>query len=444
MVSSTQHNCSVSMPTPDQPIQTLVMCHVTAMSSDLSSHMFYHGDTFQLNVVAENGGFLDLNDFDAGVPIRHYYRGIPYIGLATYVLDLLSPTHCEVDPIINCGLNQFILEAGVEYTEEDDLLITWGGWLDMPSGLSHYVLDVYLLVYGGGAIMERTHPLVATIEFNDTTSQFLSTPISLPQESPYSLVLSVHDQAGNVQRARRLVLYDVNSTLEVDQSKPLVVTSAVPSTAFIWLNSTTQPLSITGRGHFYNTHMVDRDWLAPVASFYLGNIPTEYDHPLTTGMYPRNGTRNSQGVIQLDYTVIVDSEGGRSFESLTRPTSGWVSTEDIFLDNIVVPVSRTDGMSVRVWFRATDYKTRLQYDSVLVHVDSSPPVVRNLYIEHANVKLSLLGSRHFTDLFGVFDAYDEHSGLYRIEWSLGSNETATDIGSGRVMVGNIDSVSCVM
>ena len=41
-------------------------------------------------------------------------------------------------------------------------------------------------------------------------------------------------------------------------------------------------------------------------------------------------------------------------------------------------IPRVDGDSLRVWVRATDVMGNTKTDSVLVHVDSSPPVIQTL------------------------------------------------------------------
>ena len=54
--------------------------------------------------------------------------------------------------------------------------------------------------------------------------------VSLPREEPhmYALILEVFDHAGNVGYARRLLLYDNSSTVELLPSASLRVTSANP------------------------------------------------------------------------------------------------------------------------------------------------------------------------------------------------------------------------
>ena len=44
------------------------------------------------------------------------------------------------------------------------------------------------------------------------------------------------------------------------------------------------------------------------------------------------------------------------------------------------PVPRSDGDSIRVWVKAHDVMGNTAVDSVLVHVDSSPPVIQDIWM----------------------------------------------------------------
>lgn len=444
VVSATQHECNTTTVSQDAP-KSLAACHVRARGGDIGQHTFLHGDTFTVSATAENGGFLDILNLDSNLAMveRQYYIGMAYVGTSEYTLDLLNPTHCEVDPDRICLINQPILNTESAFSQEEtNFTITWGGWGDMPSGITHYRLEVYLLLEVGGVLMERTHPLVAAYSQPSHSAPSYRQVVALPSDGPYSFLLHIHDTAGNVQRARRLVLYDINSTLETDPAHPLVVTSAVAASQHQWVNNTVLPLTVSGRGHFFNTNLRDSNWLAPVGDFVGGGVLPEYDHPLTTGDYPRNGTRNAQGVITLEYAVVVDTEGGAS---MTRPLVGWTYTDDIFLDDVSVPATRADGLSVRVWFRARDFKDNTLYDSIVVHVDSSPPTAHSLSLQHAGTpQLALLGSRSLTDLTAVFQAYDEHSGLYSIEWTLGTDPGSSNVGQGALPITSANQVGTTL
>ena len=434
---SSRYECASHNLSRDSPL-AVVMCNTAAVLSDISSSVF-HGDHFTVKVTAENGGFLDLLNLDTNSNFREYYSGIAYTGVSGYVVDLLPPVHCSLHHSVICLADQPILDLHTSFLQEiTDLRVTWGGYTDTPSGVEHYELRVYLMLEMGGVLQEHPRDVVAHLLYDHNNAQFYSNTTSLPMDGPYSIILQVHDIAGNIRYVRRLVLYDTNSSLEVDQTHPLAVVNAVPP-SLEWVNTTEGPLTIHGRSHFYNTNLRDSNWLAPVADYMYGEVEPDYDHPLTTGSYPRNGTRNAQGVVGLEYSVETNLDGPAG---VTQPRSGWMPTDDIYIGAVNVEVTRVDGMSVGVWFRATDFKGNTLVDVVVVHVDSSPPVAENIWIEYAGVGgLSLHGSRLFSDLVVYLEASDTHSGLHSIAWALGTTRGGSQNGQGHLQLVQYNEVS---
>ena len=131
-----------------------------------------------------------------------------------------------------------------------------------------------------------------------------------------------------------------------------------------------------------------------------------------------------------------------SNDSIAVPMSFTNAVSDITLDYVQFNISTvTDGDTARIWFKATDFKSQEIYDSVVVHFDSSPPVLRELWLEY-NGKTGLLlhGSDDLTTMIISFEAWDEHSGLWSLEWRIGTRYGDDDIGSGRVPLANFTMV----
>ena len=322
------------------------------------------------------------------------------------MIDLEAPTHCSLVSLISCLTNQSILDLGVGITDSDNVTATWGGWLDIPSGITAYTLEVFEMTETDDVLQESV--MISSEDFNHTGQNVYEFVQVLPNEGPYSFIFQSQDLAGNVRFARRLVLFDANSSLEIDVGAPLQVISAVPESGFQWQNSTTDPLIVSGRGHFFNTNLRTSNFLAPVAN-YTSEIGPEYDHPLNTGRYPRGGTLNALGVTQVFYDIIVDRMGGASEGSLAQPEVFPFSTEDVGIEAVEIATTLQDGDSVRIWFMAIDFNFREMFDSVLVHIDSTPPVVQNLGLEFSGVTdLALHGTGSLLDLNIQFQTYDEH------------------------------------
>ena len=353
-----------------------------------------------------NGGYLDILNLDTNTTARNYYSGTAAVGRASFVIDLEAPTHCSLVGSISCLTNQSILGLGVEITDSDNVTATWGGWLDTPSGITGYTLDVFEMTEIGNVLQESV--MINSEDFNNTGQSVYTFVQSLPNEGPYSFILRSRDVAGNVRFARRLVLFDANSSLEIDDGAPLQVISAVPESGFQWQNSTTDPLIVRGRGHFFNTNLRSSNFLAVVAN-YTPEIGPEYDHPLSTGRYPRSGTLNALGVTEVFYDIVIDRMGGASEESLAQPEVFQFQTEDVGIEAVEIRTALEDGDSVRIWFMARDFNFREVFDSILVHIDSTSPVVQNLGLEFGGVTdLALHGTGSLLDLNIQFQTYDEH------------------------------------
>ena len=389
-----------------------------------------------------SGGYLDVMNLDTRIIQRHYYSGSPTIGQALFVIDLEPPTHCSLVASETCLTNQIILSLGSNAIISSAIVTAvWGGWVDIPAGVVSYEIDIFHLIERDDILYEGDR---VNFMLHQHSGQTTYTHLErLPAEGPYSFVLQTMDQANNTRTSRRLLLYDATSRLAINTSAPLRVISAVPNTGFLWQNSTTDPLVVSGRGHFYNTILQQFNYLAPVANH--STVSPEYDHPLDSGSYPREGIPNALGVTQLRYRVIVDQEGGTSAASTTRPTSFPLQSSDIGIENVEITVNVQDGDSVRIWFQAIDFRIRDQYDSVLVHIDSSPPVTQDLGLEYSGVTgLALHGTESLLDLRIQFRAHDEHSGLSRVEWWIGTESGARDVGFGNVPIENVAEVNIIL
>lgn len=390
------------------------------------------------------GGYLDVLNLDTSTVARHYYRGMPTIGLATFIIDIQGPTHCSLVSSIDCLPGQGILNLGGEIVEEDLITALWGGWIDVPSGITHYEFRVYPLQLSGDMLIEVDMSLnLTTYEHQNIATLYEDTTI-LPSEGPYAFILKTLDLAGNVRLARRLLLFDNTSTVEVDLASPLQFTSAVPETGYQWQNSTNDPLIIRGVGHFYNTNLRTTNYLAPVANSSVGDIDPEFDHPLESGRYPRSGTINAQGIVQVLYNVIVDREGGQSSQSSTQPTDFPYETDDVAIEAVeIVDTDLTDGDSVTVWFQVTDFRFQSSFDSAVVHIDSTPPALQDLWLEwNGDTGLNLHGTDSLLDLTIQFQTFDVHSGIYSVEWSIRTRHG--NVGYGILQVQNVNESSCTV
>lgn len=311
--------------------------------------------------------------------------------------------------------------------------------MDQPSEVASYIMSVYHLETFQDVLLEDLQ--VTSTSYNETGARRYNELTELPAEGPYSFVLQTLDHAGNMRFSRRLVLFDNSSTLTIEPSEPLVVTSAVPQTMYRWQNSTSDPIVVSGQGHFYNSHLRSNAWLAPVGNRF--NVSQDYDHPFAEGEFPREGTPNALGIVRVDYDYIIDQMGEESVQSLMPPDSFRFSSADLAIDAISVDPDLQDGDSVRVWFLVYDYNSEQVNDSVVVHVDSSSPDLRDLSLVRNGISgLALHHTVLLTDLVVEFDALDEHSGVLSIGWEIGTTPGMDDVGRGDVAVERVAMETC--
>ncbi len=320
--------------------------------------------------------------------------------------------------------------------------LIWGGWSDTPSQVTKYKIEVHKLVYDSesGYLNEEVNTQYEKeIESNDQSS-YTDDTNSLPSQGPYSIILFVFDTAGNVQYARRIVVYDEGSELKEDDAIPLVISSGFeePEINSFWHNSTTEPVVVSGKGHFFNENLKTDNWLAPVSE-RVPPVLAEFDDE------DRYGVNNSLGITSLFFQYIIDQEAGQSVAAQTQPSSFPFETDDLALAAVEFSPDVSDGDSVTIWFEARDFKNNDPvYESVLVHIDSSSPVVDNLGLVKSGVSdfLSLYGSKSLLNLDVTFEAQDIHSGLDRIQWTLETDSNFA--GSGDVPVTDYDKVNIVL
>ena len=68
-------------------------------------------------------------------------------------------------------------------------------------------------------------------------------------------------------------------------------------------------------------------------------------------------------------------------------------------ETIKLDIPRVDADSIRIWIRAYDVMNNTKVDSVLVHVDSTPPIVQDVWFTRFG--RTHLAVRHTTELFGI-------------------------------------------
>ncbi|XP_013409734.1 uncharacterized protein LOC106173226 [Lingula anatina] len=338
--------------------------------------------------------------------------------------DSMPPAHCAAGAR-PCSLDPLYIDQRI--TKDFWMSLSFHGWFDPyraspdhASGVEHYEVHIHKVADGGnGTLMVKHESTLKSITTNE------SIVISLPdQPELYSILLTVKDVAGNVKQARRFVLFDNSSVVEVNKNKPITVTSANPETNYLW-QVNHRPVQLNWKGHFHNTHHFHHNLLRPIRK----NIGISGVYDQTTGDIPVTGTLNVHGIINFQYSFqrqLPSQSSIKTFHSVPDFTSQVLTVSE---------VSPRDGESYKFWIKAIDIMNNTFVDNVTVHIDSSEPEISNMWLVRDGHKQLYVHNR--TDLSKMtlqFDAKDPESGLYSVKWKLGTEQYSSDIGNGSLSV----------
>ncbi|XP_078616240.1 uncharacterized protein LOC144884660 [Branchiostoma floridae x Branchiostoma japonicum] len=405
-----------------------------------------HGDRLYFRVKSRNGGYVKIRNYDGtsnyivNPPV--YFSGCEIAHTAHFTFDLNPPYHCSV--LGGCTDN--MLDRGKAITKDAHINLHWSGWRDDDSGISEYEYEVFMLASTGEYLQER-QPAIAGGKIGPNVTEM---SIVLNETGVYSIVLTVEDSCGpdngNFISARRFLIFDNNSTVEVDTSgHTMSVDSGASSSTWLTdLQDSTghgQKVVVKWPGHFYNHLHHHNKFLNPIKDHHPP-ISSEYEE--RTGIPPETRSReeipNVNGIVLFQTDWAVDHEGGRS---LTGPPGNWTNVTDM-VEQQALDIPRRDGDTIRVWIRAYDVMGNVAEDNVTVHVDSSPPTVEGVSLSRLeNTGLAVHNSEDLFDMKVVFTAYDDHSGLHDIHWQLHDMADPRVVhGEGQVAVRKVNELEC--
>ncbi|XP_078701246.1 uncharacterized protein LOC144927586 [Branchiostoma floridae x Branchiostoma belcheri] len=407
--SNDRGTCS-SAASRDNPIQ---------MNCEENMHIsttFSHGDKLQIQGDFTNGGYINIINRDASNRLeKSYYSGVSTSSnTAEFVFDYVAPT---------CTGTQ--LNIGDSVSKQNQITLQFSGWTDALSGVTKYEYSVYMLVAVGETLTEP-HTTVAhgTIQ----ASSIQHPTITLTHAGVYSVILTVDDVATNYRRTRRFVLFDNANTVELDSHYPLAIANTVAGNGDNWLHCTDCTVTATWTGHFINRYHHQNKLLNPIANFQAG-IDADYDQ--TTGTRNKNAIPNALGVTQFKVAYTKDHAGGSTMT--TAPSSGW-SAGDLNTQ-FSSTASKVDGDTVKLWVKASDIMGNEITDSITAHIDSSAPVIENMWLASGDeTNIVVHNSVELYEMQVQFDAFDQHSGLHDITWTLADFKTSAQIASGVVAV----------
>ncbi|KAK7500608.1 hypothetical protein BaRGS_00008183, partial [Batillaria attramentaria] len=405
----------------DSPNQSVFTCQATLQSSQFSASLalpFQHEDRLDFSFTADNGGFVKIKNMESDATETHYYGGTTQTHSFQLKFDTVVPYHCKASN--GCTKSMLTL---TDITKSASQQISWDGWADDTSGLALYQYHVYELYNVGGQLRHKTLATSGTVNDGSTSG---STTFSVTQPGMYSVVLSAHDRATNSKAARKLFLYDATSEVTTTSSV-LRVTSAAEAASWEW-QQTEGDVTVTWTERYTNLFHHNNHLLAAVAS--EAGVETLYDD--SDGTRTTSAIANTLGVVKFTTAYGVDSAGG---STLSVPADSSFSVEPDLGGLKTMQAGVKDGQSLTFWVRAYDIRDDYLEESVTVHVDSSPPVITNLWLTKDHIEnISVHGLEQLNEMTIEWVAYDDHSGLETVQWRL------LDLHSGSEIVHGVENV----
>ncbi|KAI8507103.1 hypothetical protein Bbelb_155420, partial [Branchiostoma belcheri] len=409
-VTSDSRSCDESL-SRDAPPLAPVQCDREISVSFTPVHL----DELKVDISTKLGGFMSVYNYDSRSQSNVYYNDGPSQTIsAKFGFDYTTPT--------NAGSLSDMLDLGEFFTKQQRITAGWSGWSDTGSGVGQYRVDVYQLQRAGEELTETFPPIHELVV--DTSQSSVQFDMGVNTPGVFSVVLAVEDasggvETGNMQLCRRFFIYDSLSDITVDVDEDIgglgsiYASSALAGTDYQWQTNLADPITVRYQDHFIqHTHQNGR-FLAHIRAFSGLHNSATYDD-VSTGGRSRQSIDNEQGVVRFQVASGVDNQGGE-----TLSPTGWTDVDDLHSGVQSVMVSRDDGNTVKVWIKAFDIVGNEKTDGVTVHIDSSPPVITDLWLEKDGEPD--LAVHHLQELWEMrveFQAYDVHSGLHTISWEL--------------------------
>ncbi|CAH1250566.1 Hypp8875 [Branchiostoma lanceolatum] len=419
-VTSGTINCDMALSNSNPPLDSAIQC----INEQATSLSLLHGDEIEVELSAKLGGYFTYHDFDTGQNHNRYFTDGPYTTEASgakWKYDSTTPTHS--------GTFAQMLDVGDPFTKQvgtfdiaNSPTARWSGWSDTGSGIQNYHVQVYRMDHTqGDELRESFTPWIDEALASSASSY----AINMAGEDPgvFSTVMTIEDasggnEAGNIERTRRFYLYDATSDITIDNSAGLAengdmwISTTVVDTDYLWQQNLDQFITVEYFDHFIQHTHHNGKFLNAISDFFAA-VPQANDDVDTTAR-SRQAIVNQKGVVTFETSYHVDHEGGT-----TKASGAWTNVDDLHAGSQSLTISRVDGDTVTVYIRATDILDNQQTDEVSIHIDSTPPIIEDFWLEKNGLEgITVHNAIELYDCLVKFTTYDIHSGLYTISWRL--------------------------
>ncbi|XP_046562882.1 uncharacterized protein LOC124271765 [Haliotis rubra] len=410
VVSTKVYKCGgASRSSPNTDLYT---CEGNPSAASVLPLPFQHRDVIEFTYSTSNGGYVKVRNKESNTLATFYYNSATQTHVYTVAIDLVDPYHCTGT---TACVGSMLTVPDVIKTSKVNL--RWSGWSDADAGVDHFVRDVYELHAVGDVLRDKRRVVTTTLTSSTTSNSY-----TLATTGVYSVVLSAYDKGGNHRSTRRILVYDGTSNVTTQANTSLRVTTAASATSE-W-QTTSSSVTVDWTNRYINTVHRNNKWLLGVAS--LGNISLDYDD--NEGDRSVSAINNVQGLTRFLTSYKFDHQGGSSIAS--PPADNLFTSQGLNQSQTITP-SLVDGDTVRFWVRAYDIKREFLEERVTVHIDTSPPVLENLWLTRGDrLNISVHSAEEFSEMTMEWIAYDEHSGLETVSWRIVDKYKDLDIVHG--------------
>ncbi|XP_069134690.1 uncharacterized protein [Argopecten irradians] len=262
-------------------------------------------------------------------------------------------------------------------------------------------------------------PVIPAEQIEKLSPVNISIPSNLPNPAMYAIFLEVTDVANNVRQARRFVMFDNSSTVTSRDDKPFYSTTASQKTNHKWQTNLGQ-ICYSWTDKYYNDKFHTLNLLKPIRDDPHGLISGVYEQ--TTGILPVSGTENIHGITRFYYTL---RREGHILNQTKVP--------DFTSQTLCVSPKLTDGETCRLDLVAEDIFNQTYADSLVTYIDSSGPEIFDVWlVRDGYERFYVHYSNDLSKMILAFKSLDVHSGIYSVDWSLGTAFGGNDIGQGSI------------
>lgn len=192
----------------------------------------------------------------------------------------------------------------VKYTQEKkaglkNCIFSFGySFKTLLTGMKMYEVEVRDVIYTPTELYADFKSLATYESYGEAVN------VTLPDRSEpsvyaiYLWALDSTQESPNYRIARRFVLTDNTSSVDIHTEHPIIITSASSKSGLKW-QTHLGPVKLDWEKHFYNTWHVHTNLLQPIRS--EGNLSITGAFEQETGELPVSGTPNVDGVVDFKY-----------------------------------------------------------------------------------------------------------------------------------------------